>query len=289
MKHINGCLLFFVTLFVSVQSHSYEDNSNGVVLLNQTIISNDIVLFEQAILMSAEGDWFNAEKIFRDVALRNPQWPEPKNNLAIALFKLGNLEQARKALDEAVISLPNFKVAQENRQRCYDYTSTLAYYKVVNLPEPPEPPKLELLTEILLMPNIANLKQSSTGNNSSQLDDIEQQVRESVNEWSRVWSASDVDAYIAAYSTRFKPYASKDNYEQWRTARTNKLKFGKKASVRLEPVEIYLNNDRRQALVQFVQHYQSSSYQDVVTKQLQLVLDNNHWLIISERVLDKLN
>ena len=46
---------------------------------------NERGLFQQGIQMSADGNWTNVEKIFREIAERNPSWPEPKNNLAIAL------------------------------------------------------------------------------------------------------------------------------------------------------------------------------------------------------------
>lgn len=279
-RHISCCLLILISSLVSAESYSDEDQSN------------DQALFEQAVLMSSDGDWFNAEKIFRDVALRNPGWPEPKNNLAIALYNMGRLEQARQALDEAVTSLPSFKVAQANRQRLYDYAATTAYYNVVGIAEGPELPKLELLTEVQLTPNITSPKphaQSTIENNPGQPDEIEQQIRESVLGWSRSWSAADVDAYLSVYSTQFKPSDPGRSYEQWRISRTAKLRFGKINQVSVKSIEVYLDSNLQQALAQFVQHYQSSKYQDKVIKQLQLTLEEGRWLIRSERVLQQLN
>jgi tetratricopeptide (TPR) repeat protein len=280
MRHIICCLLILIPSLVSAESYSNEDQSN------------DQALFEQAVLMSSDGDWPNAEKIFRDVALRNPGWPEPKNNLAIALYNMGKLEQARQALDEAVTSLPSFKVAQANRQRLYDYAATTAYYNVVGIAEEPELPRLELLTEVQLTPNATRPKshaQSTIESNPGQPDEIEQQIRKSILDWSKSWSVADVDTYLSVYSTQFKPSDPGKNYEQWRIDRTAKLRFGKIDRVSVKSIAVYLDSNQQQALVQFVQHYQSSKYQDKVIKQLQLALEEGRWLIRSERVLRQLN
>lgn len=74
------------------------------------------ILFDQAVSLSVHGDWLGAEKLFKKISLDHPSWPESKNNLAIALFNLGKIEQAQQALEDAVTSLPSFKVAQENRK-----------------------------------------------------------------------------------------------------------------------------------------------------------------------------
>ena len=71
-------------------------------------------LFQQAISLSKQGDWKQAAELFQQVASAQPDWPEPKNNLAVALLKLGQVEQARQILEQAVTSQASFKVAQEN-------------------------------------------------------------------------------------------------------------------------------------------------------------------------------
>ncbi len=249
--------------------------------------------------MSTDGDWSGAEKIFRDVAQRNPGWPEPKNNLAIVLYNAGKLEQARQSLDEAVSSLPSFKVAQDNRQRLYDYSATMAYYKVVGVPEKPELPKLELLTRVLAQPSgmVTQAKpavvQSAAGqakdkNASDKLSDIEQHVNNSLQSWLESWSSADVKGYLSIYSTSFHPSEQGKSYQQWRSDRTNKLRFGKVVKVTADDVEVYVDSSRQQALAQFVQYYKSSTYQDKVIKQLELALEDGRWLIRSERVLQQL-
>lgn len=293
MRQISCLLLIIVSSLVSVQVCSAEAASDVRKMVNRAVLSNDKVLFEQAVLMGSDGEWFNAEKIFRDVALRNPEWPEPKNNLAIALYNMGKLEQAQKALDEAVTSLPSFKVAQANRQLLYDYAATVAYYNVVGIPEKPDSPKLQLLTKIRPMvdsdlPLPSSRVQVNSDNYDGQLNEITQQIRESVLDWSKSWAVSDVDSYIAAYSSRFRPSDSAKSHQQWQTERSVKLRFGKIDNVSVNAIEVYLDSHQQQAVAQFVQHYQAKKYQDKVLKQLQLVLEDDRWLILSERVLQQL-
>lgn len=285
MKKLSHCLFAVIVSFGSTAVYSLDNSSN------------DRALFDQAVLMSSDGEWSAAEKIFRDVALRNPGWPEPKNNLAIALYNTGKLEQARQALDEAVSSLQSFKVAQANRQRLYDYSATIAYYKVVGIPEKPELPKLELLTNIQSSSNAGVQQQAAApvvtkapviSSRSDDLSVIEQQVNNSVLNWTKAWSSANVKGYLSVYSSSFKPSEYGKTYTQWRTDRTNKLKFGKISKVNVDSVKVYVDSTKNQAIAQFVQHYRSSTYKDKVLKQLQLTLQDGRWLINSERVLQQL-
>ena len=116
-------------------ANAYDAEANPV---------NDLGLFKQGVQLSTDGEWSNAERIFRGIAERNPSWPEPKNNLAVALYKTGKLEQSHQAFEDAVTSLPSFKTAQINRQRLYDYSATLAYNKAVGNNNKPGMPTLEL-------------------------------------------------------------------------------------------------------------------------------------------------
>ena len=282
MKFIRYCLVVLVSVSISTLAYSAESDDHSV-------FSDDSELFEQGVLMSKDGDWINAEKIFRDVSLRNPGWPEPKNNLAIALYNLGKLEQARQALDDAVTSQPSFKVAQENRQHLYDYAATIAYYKVVSIPEEPEEPKLELLTKVY--PSAKTMKSSALRRSDTQpgpADEVEQEVRVVVLDWARAWSSSDVKAYFDSYSSAFKPSVSKQSYNYWRNERKVKLKFGNIKKVGVKAIDVYLDTAKLRAVAQFIQHYQSSTYQDKVVKQLQLAFEGGRWLILSENEMKKI-
>lgn len=280
MKLIPYSLIVLFTLSLPAQVYSAQGKS---------VFADDKVLFDQAVLMSKDGDWINAEKIFRDVAQRNPGWPEPKNNRAIALYNMGKLEQARQALDEAVTSLPSFKVAQENRQHLYDYAATIAYYKVVSIQEEPESPKLVLLTDVSSVSNSKNQHtQAMPVRQPGPIDEIEQEVRIAVLDWARAWSAADVKSYFDSYSTSFQPSVENQSYNYWRNERTVKLKFGNIEKVSVNAIDVFLDTAKQSAVAQFEQGFWSKTYKDKVIKQLQLVYENNRWLIRSEIELKKL-
>lgn len=251
---------------------------------------NDLNLFQEAVKLSADGNWSNAEKIFREIAARNPGWPEPKNNLAVALYNAGKLEQAQQALEEAVTSLPSFRTAQENRQRLYDYSATMAYYKAVGIDEKPNQPRLEMLSDVKGTSNIVTrLGPAVVRDEPGNIDDVIGQVKVSLINWSESWSSSNVDQYLAAYSTRFEPSELAKDYAEWRKKRRDKLRFTKIDRVSIDAIHVYVDSSRQQALAEFVQHYKAANYQDKVKKQLHLAYENDRWLIVAERVLHQLN
>ena len=250
---------------------------------------DDLLLFKHAVSLTEKGRWSDAAILFKDIASRNPTWPEPKNDLAIALFKLGKIEQAQQALEDAVVSLPSFKVAQLNRKKLYDHAAAMAYYKAVGISEKPERPQLEMLTEVKKEP----VATSPVNNNSQPVNQstasIVSNIRKSLLNWSKAWSDVDIDRYLSAYSNDFIPSNPGTDYTQWRMLRRAKLKYASKLDIKLTNVQVYLNEDKNQALVEFIQDYKSARFQDRVQKQLQLVYENERWLILSERVLRQIH
>ena len=60
-----------------------------------------------------------AAKALRSLIADYPEVPEPYNNLAVIEAGLGNLEEAVKLLDRALLLNPNFATAQKNRGDVY--------------------------------------------------------------------------------------------------------------------------------------------------------------------------
>ena len=208
----------------------------------------------------------------------------------ISLYNSGKLEQAQQALEDAVTSLPSFRTAQANRQRLYDYSATMAYYKAVGIDEKPNQPKLEILSDVKGTSNIVTrLGPAIVRDASENIDEVVEQVKISLINWSESWSNSNVDQYLAAYSTSFKPAELARDYAEWREKRRDKLRFTKIDRVTIDGIHVYLDSSRQQALAEFVQHYQAENYQDRVMKQLHLAYENDRWLIIAERVVHQLN
>lgn len=253
-------------------------------------IREDESRFKQAVLLTEQGQWSQAADLFQSIAQNNPTWPEPKNNLAIALLKMGQIEQARQALEDAVISLPSFKVAQENRKRLYDHLAAVAYERAVGKTEPLELPEFDLLadinaieTRVAVQPEqlLIEAKTESTGDLSQLLTNI-------VHDWSQAWSRADVEQYLSFYSSRFTPADVQIDYTQWRQQRTVRLRLSRGARISLENIRIYFDTDQSRALAEFSQQYQSATYNDTVIKQLVLGLEDERWQILAERVIQQL-
>ena len=264
-------------------------------------MADDRELFDHAVRLSQQGDWSQAADLFSDIAERHPAWPEPKNNLAVAMLKMGKLDQAQQALEEAVGSQHSFRTAQDNRKRLYDHLAALAYDRAVGKSEQTEMPQLELLTSLALpetgtavpAPTAAPVAEP-VSNKVSEADAAGsmqqvQIIRQHLLDWSRAWSAADVDAYLSAYSRRFQPADPGKDYNQWSNIRRARLQLANNTLVQLDKISVYLAPDNKQALAQFVQSYKSDRYQDRVLKQIQLANENGQWLILSERTIEQLD
>ncbi|MCW8957001.1 MAG: tetratricopeptide repeat protein [Gammaproteobacteria bacterium] len=256
-----------------------------VLLLSATVVSADARdQFQQAVSLSKQGDWKQAVKLFQQVASEQPDWPEPKNNLAVALLKLGQVEQARQTLEQAVISQASFKVAQANRQRLYDHLAANAYEKALGNSGSLQLPNLQLLDSIQ-QATVQPVQQSVV---TDPVADITSLIHQQLNQWSSAWSESNVDAYLACYSPRFKPFERDMDYQQWRYQRRLRLKSSQDVKISLDDIKVFVDPKGDSALVEFVQLYRSANYTDKVIKQLLLNHDNKQWLIISERVIKAL-
>ena len=111
-------------------------------------------------------------------------------------------------------------------------------------------------------------------------DAARKEVKTAVNNWAKAWSAKDVDNYVKSYSGKFIP-PNKLSRSKWQTQRRVRLSKPRYIKVTLDNVRIeILSQD--QALVRFIQTYQSDNYKDQVNKQLLLNKDDGVWLISKE-------
>ena len=111
-------------------------------------------------------------------------------------------------------------------------------------------------------------------------DAARKEVKIAVNNWAKAWSAKDVDNYVKSYSGKFIP-PNKLSRSKWQAQRRVRLSKPRYIKVTLDNVRIeILSQD--QALVRFIQTYQSDNYKDQVNKQLLLNKDDGVWLISKE-------
>ncbi|MDH5734700.1 MAG: hypothetical protein OEY87_01135, partial [Gammaproteobacteria bacterium] len=215
-----------------------------------------------------------AKAVFQNLAGTHQDWPEPKNNLAAVLLKQGELEQAQKAIDEAINSQPSFRVAQNNRNRIYEYLAALAYDKVLGNGKKANPPQIDMLTELSMnQPEVKTppvVVKEVVVEKPPQQSNAVNYIKQRLLAWSRAWSEADEKHYFSSYSTRFRPSDPGKDYTQWRNTRLVRLRNSQNTQVVLNQINVYLSDNKQRAVAEFIQNYSSATYKDRVIKQLVL-------------------
>ncbi len=111
---------------------------------------------------------------------------------------------------------------------------------------------------------------------------VEADLRDAIESWARIWSARDVDAYLAAYGAEFVPADGVDRaqWEQTRRARLSQAKFIK---VSVSDMKI-MQHGPEHAQVSFRQHFQSDAFNDEVSKTVIMKKSGMDWKIVEEAV-----
>jgi len=288
---------------------------------------NDVELFDQAIQFSRQEKWAQAEPIYRKLIERNNEWPEPANNLAILLLKTNRMEEAKTMLEQAVVSSPNYRIAQNNRSQLYNFLATQAYDKALGAKVSIAVPELELIetiyqpvkvieievekiiikkeiVEVAAAPDVVSEIIPETapqiipkttpslnpdGEAQSQIQLTQERIKQQLIAWSRAWSQGDFEYYIQIYSENFQPSDASQSYLDWKNIRRAKLKFTEGINVDIENIRVFAEPLGKYALVEFIQNYQSSTYRDRVLKQMYMRRQQGSWLILSERTIKTYN
>lgn len=72
------------------------------------------LMFQKARALAELGRSAEAEAVYRDMTVRFPELPEPWNNLAILYISRNDLDQARMALEAAIMNNPRYTAAISN-------------------------------------------------------------------------------------------------------------------------------------------------------------------------------
>lgn len=106
-------------------------------------------------------------------------------------------------------------------------------------------------------------------------------VTAAIEAWAKAWSRRDVDAYLAAYSPKFKPPGG-ESRTSWEKTRRERITSPKKIVVELTDIHIKnLGANRYQA--DFRQSYRSDKLVSRTHKVMELVKSGHKWQIIEER------
>lgn len=118
------------------------------------------------------------------------------------------------------------------------------------------------------------------------IDEDKRAVQSAVNAWAEAWRNKNINTYLGAYASGFKPENGLSK-SAWIAQRKQRL-AGKRGDISLVLEDVVVTaNASNQASVQFFQKYASKVFSDEVTKQLDLQLDTatQRWLIVREFVV----
>ncbi|KAB2969658.1 hypothetical protein [Zoogloea sp.] len=108
-----------------------------------------------------------------------------------------------------------------------------------------------------------------------------EEVARSIEGWVRDWESKDINAYLAHYAPDFRP-ANQVGYNTWQQQRKERLGRPGELSIRISSPEIKINGER--ATARFVQNYAGGGQRLSEIKTLDLVRNEQRWLIVAERI-----
>ena len=246
-----------------------------------------------------------AIKVFTQLTKDYPSLPEPFNNLAVLHAQAGDYEKARDALEAALATHPSYATAHENLGDIYAALAGAAYNRALTL-EPNNGAvrgKLGLIAQLdnpnaapaprptavaaapavaapvaapVVTPAAAPAPVAVTPLTQAQ----QQAVLGAVNSWAEAWAAKNSDAYLATYSSSFRPEGGLSR-SAWETQRRERIARPKRIGVKVNNASVTtLENGR--ARVNFIQDYSSDSFSDQVSKVLELEAVGADWKITRE-------
>lgn len=106
-------------------------------------------------------------------------------------------------------------------------------------------------------------------------------VARSIEAWVNDWASKDVSAYLSHYAPDFRP-ANQLGYTSWVQQRKERLGRPGEISIKISSPEIKVNGER--ATARFVQNYTGGGQRLSEIKTLDLVRNEQRWLIVAERI-----
>lgn len=260
-----------------------------------------------------------AIKVFADLTRDYPQLPEPYNNLAVLYAQQADYGKARDALEAALATHPSYATAHENLGDIYAALASASYNRalvldqnnqavrsklalitqfqqqpgskgsttVASRPAPVAPAPIPAPAPVAVTPPPAAAPAAATTSESpvpSTVPELDSATAEAVattlNAWARSWSSKDFDTYFSLYAPNFEPEGGISR-AVWEAQRRDRITRPKRIVVGTTNPEISRLGPER-ARVVFTQEYQSDSFDDKVTKVLELQHVGTNWLIIRE-------
>jgi tetratricopeptide (TPR) repeat protein len=251
--------------------------------------SNAEARFLKGLALARSGDTDGALDVFNRLVKSNPDMAEAWNNLGVLRARENDLEGAQTALEKAVETNPEHGPAQENLGDIYVSMAQSAYARAGELENDNAiaRAKSQQLAEFIGGGMSAGSASSTGKSQPPMVPNVAQQSvatdtstpQSTLKSWARVWSARDVDAYLAMYGDAFEPGNGKSR-SAWAAQRRERVSAPARIDINLSNTEI----DRRgeQALIRFTQRYKSDTYQDKERKALLMGETAQGWKILRE-------
>jgi len=250
--------------------------------------------FLQGLALAKQGKTDEAINVFELLTKQYPNQPEPFNNLAVLYAQKGQFDRARNVLLDAIRTHNSYATAYENLGSIYAKMAINAYASALDLKKQQvaNDIKLALLDDLSTPQSIPNSttplarvtkkatkKETIKTANAHRLQ-VEQQVLNTILEWSRAWSDKNAENYLAYYAKEFSPPngLSRNAWESQRRSRIEKPNF----------IKVTINNpnvkmlDPSMAELEFSQKYRSDSFRDNVKKVILMKKINGKWQIVRE-------
>jgi tetratricopeptide (TPR) repeat protein len=101
--------------------------------------------FLQGVILSEQKKTAEAIRIFNDLILQHPSWPEPYNNLAVLYAGQGQYERARQTLELALRTHPSYAAIHDNLSGIYAAMASEAYGKALQTDRAAPQPRLAMV------------------------------------------------------------------------------------------------------------------------------------------------
>jgi len=268
--------------------------------------------FIKGVILAEQNRRDEAIKIFADITSKNPNLPEPHNNLAVLYAEQGEYDKARKALESAIKTHPSYATAHENLGDIYARMASEAYDKALQLDSgnTRAQNKLALIRDLFSSAKkpvmSASRPASKTTGTVKQVDakpaakpteitpaapaatktppvaasDATADITAAVEKWAKAWSDQDVNTYLASYSSSFKTPKG-ESRSAWENLRRDRISAPKSIKVELSDIKVTMESNT-QARVTFRQNYRASHLSQRTGKTLVMINTNGQWLIEQE-------
>jgi tetratricopeptide (TPR) repeat protein len=128
----------------------HEVESRNAAELNRQTPGTDVqLMFLHARIMSELKRTNEAEAIYQRMTMRFPELPEPWNNLAVIYAQRGELEQARRAIEMAIMINPKYSFAQSNMGDIEMSLALQAYQRAAETGAPGARAKIRALKNLI--------------------------------------------------------------------------------------------------------------------------------------------